>query len=122
MFNDQGDGLKKHPWMPAISKISPNNTRMMPSGIKGVAESSIEADQDEAAAYIRKEFNQLVQEFLKTDMSAAKRERMDKLAELLMLYNELVAERSSTRTKNLLSKLLSADCDQKSRRTGSMKK
>ena len=38
---------------------------------------------------------------------------MDKLAELLMLYNELVAERSSTRTKNLLSKLLSADCDQK---------
>ena len=112
MFNDQGDGLKTPVDASNIKDLAKQYTNDAIRN-KGVAESSIEADQDEAAAYIRKEFNQLVQEFLKTDMSAAKRERMEKLAELLMLYNELVAERSSTRTKNLLSKLLSADCDQK---------
>lgn len=112
MFNDQGDGLKTPVDASNIKDLAKQYTNDAIRN-KGVAESSIEADQDEAAAYIRKEFNQLVQEFLKTDMSAAKRERMDKLAELLMLYNELVAERSSTRAKNLLSKLLSADCDQK---------
>ncbi len=57
--------------------------------IEKAAEKVVETEQDEAAILVRKEFNKLVEEFMKGPVSKETKERISKLADALQDYNEL---------------------------------